>query len=231
MAPVLSHASRRYASRAMQLWDRVVACSRTGSATASCVRSTASSRVRRCCRSSRSTTPPTSRGCTTDRGQLEGRSAASSTTCSRTTTTCPNFQDISTDQYHAHRRRPLEDLLLLRLRLHERAELRALPRDHAPRRARSRGWTTAMFSILSPGQAHPAARRSVQGRAPLPPRAASSPSPRISVGIRVGGAGRALDRGQEPRVRRHVRARGVERHRRARASCCSSTWCASCASR
>ena len=45
----------------------------------------------------------------------------------------PNFQDISTDQYHLTDDDRLEDVLLLRLRVPQRRELRALPGDHPSR--------------------------------------------------------------------------------------------------
>ena len=129
-----------------------------------------------------------------------------------------------------HRRRPLEDLLLLRLRLPQRRQLRPLPRDHAPRRAHPRDGDR---DVLDPrtGQAHPAARRSVQGRAALPPR------PR-----RARRAGRASGhQGGRPGARRGPRAaascsttrsstrRGTTPTRPA--SCSSSTSCARCGSR
>ena len=111
-----------------------------------------------------------------------------------------------------HRRRSVEDVLLLRLRVQERAELRPLPGDRAHRRADPRD---ADRDVLDPraAQAASSAHRPVQGRVAVPPRPGD---PRVGRPGRDQGRwpDRALGRRQEPRVRRHVRARGVERDRR-----------------
>ena len=111
-----------------------------------------------------------------------------------------------------HRRRSLEDVLLLRLRVQERAQLRPLPRDRAHRGAHP---GDADRDVLDPraAQAAAPAHRPVQGRAALSPRPGD---PRVGRPRRDHGrrADRALGRRQEPRVRRHLRAHGVERHRR-----------------
>ena len=87
---------------------------------------------------------------------------------------------------HDHRRRPVEDLLPLRVRLPLRRQLRALPRDRPPR---GRGARDADGDVLDPGarQAHPRAQRPVQGRDPVPPRA-QVPRDADRCRIRVGDA-------------------------------------------
>ena len=153
----------------------------------------------------------------------------SSTTCSRYQDALPNFQDISHRPAQPHRRRPLEDVLLLRLRVPERANCARCP-ETTRLVERIPGMQTAMFSILAPAQAHPAAHRAVQGRAALPPRP-GGPARRTTASASRWAA--------RPRTGKRARAscsttptstrRGTTPTRPA--SCCSSTSCARCVSR
>ena len=129
-----------YASRGAASWEQVVRRDQLASVTA-CSRAInrAHRRARPCSRTSRSTTRPTSRGCApleanwkTIRAELDDVLAYHADAAE-----LPGHLHRPVP---AHRRRPLEDVLLLRLRLPQRRQLRALPRDHAARSRPSPAW-------------------------------------------------------------------------------------------
>ena len=166
-----------------------------------------------------------------DRGRTGRRSAPSSTRCSRTATRCPNFQDISTDQYQPHRRRPVEDLLLLRLRVPQRRQLRALPRDHAPDRGDPRHGDG---DVLDP-RARASASRPTTARTRACCGTTSGWSVPDAPVEQRRHPGRRRDRGAGPRARAWSSTTPTSTRRGTtptrRASCCSSTSCARCGSR
>ena len=84
-------------------------------------------------------------------------------------TRCRTSRTSRVDQSQPHRRRPLEDLLLLRLRLQSDANCARCPETTRLIEAHPRHGDR---DVLDPRarQAHPAARRPLQGRAALPPR-------------------------------------------------------------
>ena len=88
---------------------------------------------------------------------------------------------------HPHRRRPVEDLLLLRLRVPQRRQLRAVPRDRP--RSIERDPRDGDGDVLDPGarQAHPA-RTTARTRAcsATTSDCVVPDAPSTSVGIRVG---------------------------------------------
>ena len=71
-----------------------------------------------------------------------------------------------------------------------------------------------MFSILAPGKRIPPHDGPYKGVLRYHLGLIVPDAPVEQVGIRVGDQIRRLGRGREPRVRRHLRARGLERHRR-----------------
>ena len=128
-----------------------------------------------------------------------------------------------------HRRRPVEDVLPLRLRLPLGHQLRALPRDRATRR---RGPRDEDGDVLDPRprQAHPRPQRPVQGRDPLPPGAEG---PRAPGAVPDPGRrrDRDLERGREPASSTTPTSTRCGTTPTTSGSSCSSTWCARCGSR
>ena len=111
-----------------------------------------------------------------------------------------------------HRRRRLEDLLLLRVRLSLRRQLRPLPADRRPAR-RHPGPDHRLLLHPVPPQAHRRAPGPVAGRAALPPGPAG-PRARRTGGHLGRRRGRPLGGGSQPALRRRLRAPRLERHRR-----------------
>jgi len=96
----------------------------------------------------------------------------------------PNFQDISPTSWKLTTDRQLEDLLLLRLWLQVRGQLRALPAHHRTARADPGDEDRDVLGALA-GQAHPAHRGPYKGvlRYHL---GLKIPEPRSGCRIRVG---------------------------------------------
>ena len=148
-----------------------------------------------------------------DRGRLEGDPRRARRGARRARDDLPNFQDISTDQYHLTDDDRWKTYFFYGYGFRSDANCARCPEttrlvETIP------GMTTAMFSILAPGKRIPPHDGPYKGvlRYHL---GLLVPEPederRASVS---GGEVAALGRGREPRLRRHVRARGVERHRR-----------------
>ena len=81
----------------------------------------------------------------------------------------PNFQDISKDQIEITDDDRWKTFFLYGYGFEAKLGVEMCPRTAALMREIP-GMTTAMFSILSPAQAHPRPPRALQGRAALPPR-------------------------------------------------------------
>ena len=123
-----------------------------------------------------------------------------------------------------HRRRPLEDVLPLRLRLRSQARRRDVP-AHGRADARDPGHDDGDVLDPLPAQAHPRPPRPLQGRAALPPRpdrAARCASRAGSGSARTSATGRRV-RAWSSTTRSTTRS-GTTPTRRA--WCCSWTCCA-----
>ena len=125
----------------------------------------------------------------------------------------PNFQDISTDQYSITDDDRWKTFFLYGYGFKAGTNVDAVPRHRARSCESIPGMKTAMFSILAPHKHIPAHGGPYKGvlRYHL---ALKVPGPAGRAGS--GSATRCATwaRGQEPRVRRRLRARGLERLRR-----------------
>ena len=138
----------------------------------------------------------------------------------------PNFQDISVDQATMTTDDRWKTFFLYGYGFRSEANCARCP-ETAALCSRIPGMKTAFFSILAPGKHLPPHRGPYKGvlRYHL---GLLIPEPAEQCGIRVDTETRHWAEGALADLRRHLRARGLERHRRARVSCCSSTSSARC---
>ena len=124
----------------------------------------------------------------------------------------PNFQDISTDQESITDDDRWKTFFLYGFGFRSDTNCALLPGDRQARRV-DPGDEDGDVLDPGPAQAHPGSLRALQGHRAVPPRAegARAPRPVPHPGRR---RDRDVGRGSEPHLRRHLRARGLERHRR-----------------
>ncbi len=124
----------------------------------------------------------------------------------------PNFQDISTDQYNLTDDDRWKTYFFYGYGFRSDANCARCPETTRLVEAIP-GMETAMFSILAPGKRIPPHDGPYKGVLRYHLGLAVPDAPVEQVGIRVGDQIRPLGRGRQPRLRRHLRARSLERHR------------------